>query len=249
MILRNLGNNYFEKKQYDKALECLDDALSRSSQDSISVGIIYLQKGRTYNALKEYDKALSEFEKCLEIRKSLYGENSETVSTACIYAGSSCLNQGDYDKALWYVKQANTIRKSIYGENSHIAIKSQKWVDKLTYMIITKNNTDITVFITDHCFTATVTEGETPASQQGMSGEYILLEYADWNQDSPTSLFDKSKELQGKPKYILVMKDGAIEQHYFEKVIGVKLEIKYVGIEERQRINKAYEEWKKQNRP
>ena len=248
MIKCHLGKNYREKKQYDMALKYFDDALCNVSQDSTWLEIIYLEKGRTHDALKEYDKALSEFEKCLEICKSIYGENSERESTVCIFAGFSCINHGDYDKAIGYAKQANTIRKAIYGEDSPKAIKSQKWVDQLTYMTITKKNTDITDFITDHCFTATIVEGDTPASQQGMSGEYILLEFADWNQDSPSSLFDKNKELQGKPKYILVMKDGTIEQHYFENTIGVKLEVRYVGIEERQRINKAYEEWIRQNR-
>jgi hypothetical protein len=109
-------------------------------------------------------------------------------------------------------------------------------------------NKNARAFCEEHCFTATIVEGNTPAKQQGMSGEYVLLEFADWNQDSDTSLFDKSEELTGKPKNILVMKDGIISQHHFENVIGAQSGLKYVGREEKQRINKAYEEWKKKRK-
>ena len=81
-----------------------------------------------------------------------------------------------------------------------------------------------------------------------MEGEYILLEYADWNQNSSTSLFDKNDELRGKPKDILVLKDGIITQHHFENTIGAQIGLKYVGKEERHRINKVYEDWKNKNR-
>jgi len=69
---------------------------------------------------------------------------------------------------------------------------------------------DLNTFCENHCFVLTVDEGNTPAKQQGMSGEYILLEFADWNQYSPTSLYEKDKEMRGKPKTIVVMKDGII---------------------------------------
>ena len=54
--------------------------------------------------------------------------------------------------------------------------------------------------------------------------------------------------MRGKPKDILVMKDGIISRHHFENTIGAQFGLKQVGKEEKLRINKAYEEWKKQNR-
>ena len=98
--------------------------------------------------------------------------------------------------------------------------------------------------MTDHCFTATIVEGTQPAKQQGMSGEYILLEFADWTQDSPTSLFEKNNELRGKSKDIIVMKEGVISKHNFKHIFGINLGIKHVDIEEKQRINEAYARWK-----
>ena len=78
-----------------------------------------------------------------------------------------------------------------------------------------------------------------------MEGEYVVLEFADWTIESDSSLFDKNEELQGKPKTIVVMKGDAISQHHFENTIGVEFNFKKIGSQEKQRILKAYREWKK----
>lgn len=97
-------------------------------------------------------------------------------------------------------------------------------------------------------FTATVVDGDYPESQQGMSGEYYLLELEDWNLDDTTcTLFDKDESLKGKPKTILVMKDGVISRHHFENTIGVRLGLRYVGKEEKTKITDAYNKWKGEN--
>ena len=73
----------------------------------------------------------------------------------------------------------------------------------------------------------------------------MVLEFADWTIESDSSLFDKSEELRGKPKTIVVMKGDAISQYHFENTIGVKFKFKKRGSQEKQRILKAYREWKK----
>jgi hypothetical protein len=78
-----------------------------------------------------------------------------------------------------------------------------------------------------------------------MEGEYILLEFADWTEESTTSLANKNNELRGKPKDIVVLKDGIIEKHHFENTIGVQLGIKQVSKEERAKVDRAYAEWKR----
>ena len=74
-------------------------------------------------------------------------------------------------------------------------------------------------FVKNIAFTATTVEGNVPARQQGMDGEYIILEFADWNQDSTTSLFDKNKEMKGKPKDIVVMKGEVVSKYHFDNII------------------------------
>ena len=94
-------------------------------------------------------------------------------------------------------------------------------------------------------FTATTVGGDTPAANAGMEGEYVVLEFADWTIDSDSNLLDKNTELQGKPKTIVVMKGDAISQYHFENTIGVRFNFKKIGSQEKQRILKAYREWKK----
>ena len=74
------------------------------------------------------------------------------------------------------------------------------------------------------------------------------MEFADWTPESKASVFDKDEELNGKPKDILVLKDDTVSLLHFEDKVGVQLGVKEVRKEERQHINKAYEDWKKQNR-
>ena len=96
-------------------------------------------------------------------------------------------------------------------------------------------------------YTATVIDGDTPARQQGMSGEYIVLEFADWTTHDTTSLFEYNKvnnEFRGKPKTTVVMKDDVISRHHFENTIGVHFDLKKVGKEEKERIISIYEQWK-----
>ena len=98
----------------------------------------------------------------------------------------------------------------------------------------------------DYIFIATVVDGDSPARQQQMSGEYIVLEFADWNIESTTSLYDVNGQMRGKPKTVVVMKNDEISQHNFENTIGVRFDLKKVGQKEKVRIMEKYHQWKKQ---
>ena len=100
-------------------------------------------------------------------------------------------------------------------------------------------------FMSEFALTIDILEGETPASLQGMSGQYYLLEYEAWSIYSIENLFEKNVSMRGKPKDIVVMKDGMISKHHFEDQIGGRISLKYVGKEEKQRIVDAYEKFKK----
>ena len=99
-------------------------------------------------------------------------------------------------------------------------------------------------FTLPRVFTATTVGNGTPAQEAGMAGEYIMLEFAEWTINSESSFYAKNEEMRGKPKAIVVMKNDTISQYHFENTIGVQLGYKYVGEQEKQRILKAYKEWK-----
>ena len=144
-------------------------------------------------------------------------------------------------------QQSLKIYLSIFGEN-HPAVTTSYDNIGYVYFAAIQKGVDVSGFkglIETMVFTATTVGDDTPAAHTGMEGEYVVLEFADWTLDSDSSLFDKNEELRGKPKTIVVMKGDAISQYHFENMIGMRLNFKKIGSQEKQRILKAYREWKK----
>lgn len=247
----NIANIYAYQGDYDKAGEYYHKALkifkSSYGENHPNIAACYNCIGIMYAYQEEYESALEYHNKALQILKSNFEENHPIIATIYTQIGSEYSNQGDYDTALEYHNKALNIMKSVFGEDHPKTVSQQTSIAYLLYDKALKENS-VKSFCEDHCFTVTVVSGDTPASQQGMSGEYILLEFGDWNQESTTSINDKIKELQGKRKTVLVMKNGIISQHRFKNMMGALIGIKYIGKEEKKPINEAYEEWKKQNR-
>ncbi|MBO6024532.1 MAG: tetratricopeptide repeat protein [Bacteroidales bacterium] len=248
----NIGTLCYAQGDYTKALEYVSHALSIRNiilkENHPDIATCYNQIGNIYSSLGDYKKAKDYLTHALTIRKAVFGENNNKVAKSLNNIAMLCYEIGDYNTAIDYLEQALSIRKAIFGEDHQITIDQQQQLNTCKYWIAVKNDT-VNTFCREYCITATVANDETAAARQGMSGEYVLLEYEDWNQDSPTSVFDTNEALKGKPKDILVMKDANIEKHHFENTIGIIISVKHVGKNEKQRINKAYEEWKEKNSP
>ena len=97
----------------------------------------------------------------------------------------------------------------------------------------------------ERIYTVTFMDNNSSDPQQELNNDYIVLEYSDWTIDSDKSLFVKDLQMIGiTPKTILVIIDGVITQYNIEETVGKMIGYKHVGLEERQRIIKAYNEWK-----
>lgn len=96
----------------------------------------------------------------------------------------------------------------------------------------------------EYAFIATTVDGDSPAKQKGLDGEYFMLEFADWNINSPKSLFKTANKMSGTPKAIVVMKGKEISTYHFENTIGVQFDLKQIGKDEKNWIIKAYNKWK-----
>ena len=59
-----MGNSYYRLGQYNKALECYENALS--FENNASQGNTWFNMGLIYNQLKQYDKAIKCYEKAME---------------------------------------------------------------------------------------------------------------------------------------------------------------------------------------
>ncbi len=87
-------------------------------------------------------------------------------------------------------------------------------------------------------------DGDTPASRLGMKGQYIVLEFGGWSQEMKRSIFIENNSLMGKPKDIVVYDDSGINSYHFDGNLGAKMELYYIGKDEKIRISSLYQDWK-----
>ena len=236
----NIGSIYNSQGDYEKALEYHNRALAIREKvfgtEHPHVATSYNNIGLIYGSQGIYEKALEYFKKALAIFEKVLGTEHPNVAQLYNNIGFIYRSQGNYRKALEYYKKTLAIfEKILETENEKTLLIRQE------IMALTAYDREA---MKEHLFTITTVNGNTAAKQQGMDGEYIVLEFADWTINSATSLFDKNNELRGKPKTLVVMKDGKITKHYFENVIGVSIGLKQVGKENKDEIVRLYEEWK-----
>ena len=243
----NIGSVFYDLGDYSKALESFSKALALHEKvfgkEHPDVATSYNNIGSVYNGQGDYAKALEYYNKALGIREKAFSKEHPDIAISFDNIGNVYTNQGDYTHAMEFFRKALDIREKIFGKEHFNTLISKSNIYNINYQLALSSGS-LSNFLSEHAFFVATIDGDTPAKQQGMSGEYFIFEYADWTQDSMTSLFDKIEEMRGKPKNILVMKDGVIRQIHFENTIGVLFMIKQVTKEERQYINEAYEDWK-----
>ncbi|MBQ4631957.1 MAG: tetratricopeptide repeat protein, partial [Prevotella sp.] len=241
----NIGTMYYSIGDYPKALEYYHKALGILEKifgtEHPNVATSYNNIGLVYYSQGDYPKALEYYQKALGIREKVFGTEHPNVATSYGNIGDVYYSQGDYTKALEYFNKSLTLYEKILGAEHSNTIMVREHIKHINSLMILSDNEKMHEYI----FIAKTVDGDTPAKQQGMSGEYIMLEFADWNIKSTESLFDKNKEMRNHPKTIIVMKGEDISKYDFGDKIGVQLDLKYVGKEEKNRIIKKYESWKK----
>ena len=200
----------------------------------------YYNIGYVYSDQGDYAKAMEYLSKALDIWEKVLGTEHPNVATSYDNIGYVYSKQGDYAKALEYYSKALDIWEKVLGTEHPQTKQTMNAVEYMRIYIISQDS----VKMQEHVFTATVIDGDTPARRQGMSGEYIVLEYADWTIKETSSLIDKNNEMREKPKDIVIMKGDTISSHHFENTIGISLGLKQVGKAEKNIIIKAYEDWK-----
>ena len=254
-VLYYIGMICANQNEFEKALEYYQYVLKirintyGESHPEIAatynnIGVLYGNKGDNAKALEYYTKAL-------EIRKNFYGENHPTTAESYSNIGTNYYFLEDYDKAIDNHMKALDIYTRLFNINYDKIRMEYAFLYDIYLAAILKSpkyEKPYYTFMSDKIFTVTVISEDTPAAAHGMSGEYYLLEYEKWNHNRLDNLVDKNTELKGKPKDILVMKDGIISEHHFEDTIGAAIGLKYVGKEEKAAISEAYDNWKRQHR-
>ncbi len=247
----NIAGVYHQQGDYDTALQYydkgLDIQLEQYGEKHIDNARSYHNIGNVYIYKGDFEKARDLNQKSLALYTEIFNEEYPDLIAVYEDLAMSYSRLEDYENSLKYGKKELNLLLNLYGESPradmlYIKIAVLYWTAKSNG----EKLPGFDDFMSEFVFVGTIVPGETAAAQQGLAGEYTILEFGDWNIGSESSLWEKSDELRGKPKTIVVMQDGKITQHHFENVIGMGIDYKHVGRAERQRILDEYYKWKAQ---
>lgn len=255
-IYSAMGSVYDLASHYGKAVESYTRANSirekLSNKDDVHMVNTHLTNARLYHSNPAL--YIKHCLKALDLLIQNFGEYYPQVATVCFMIGSQYNNISDYDNALLYVGRAARIYEKQLGEN-HESTKAAN--ESIGYILmkyeyekeIKRMNNDgespiVKEFKSEMVYTATLKDTNNPNLQKMMEKENIVLEYCDWTINSDKSLYLKVAQMIEKPKSITVIIDGRINQQHIEDTQYVMINYKKVGVEEKQRILKAYKEWK-----
>ena len=213
---------------------------------------IYTNMSSLYLAQNELDSADLYLNRSIEIYKQVYGNMDPRVADCYGDLAEILLQKNDKEGSLALFKKAYDIALTTRGPDKSSTRDLLTNIDYLlAKMAIEKDDDAIRAkreeLMYDKIYTAYVPKTEaSPAYQLGMSGEYYILEYEDWNVESPSSMLIVNENYKGKSKTITFYQSGQIVKQHFENVIGINIYLKEIGQEEKQNIIVKYQEWKNQ---
>ena len=118
--LNKIGGNYWQKGEFDNALEWLGQAkgigLQRLGEKHPEVASSYHSIGAVYWRKGKYDQALEYLKKGLDIRLATLGEQHIQVASSYNSIGLVYVSIGELDKALAFHQKALDIRLGELGE-------------------------------------------------------------------------------------------------------------------------------------
>jgi CHAT domain-containing protein/Tfp pilus assembly protein PilF len=121
ILFSNLGLVYLAIKEYKKALECFEEALSLDNSyvnaSKATTANLYNNIANVYSNLNNFDKALEYFTKSLTLTKSIYGLQHPQTAAVFNNLGVFSNKQNFYDEALVSHLQALNISKNTLGKD------------------------------------------------------------------------------------------------------------------------------------
>lgn len=245
-----LGNIDFAMAFYHKTIEIakhiVDDDSSIQTTNKRIVSSCCHALANIYFDREDYVNSIENYEMAIQYLPQTANEDSMLVASwsqiiASLYEIRDC-----YADAAKYYEKALTLYKELSPDSISLIDGLQEDLLIMRYLLSVKNET-VSDFMLSHIFYITCEEGNTPARQQGMSGEYVLLEFADWSFKSKTSIYAKNMETKGLPVDIVILRNGKIEKHHFEDKIGIQYHLKEISKKENEDIEKLYDKWKELN--
>lgn len=242
----NIGKAYGFLENYNEA-----DAYFRRALDIRKrfLGMKHPDTMNSYRSLAdlcmvkgEYDNAMEHLLVALDIAKEIFGDGHAQVSRVEMELSSSyrmlsrkLFTTGDYAAAETYARQALDICKRLLGPDHQRTESLQSQLNVTQKALL---STDVEA-MKEYVYVGTVSAGSA-AADQGLEGDYVLLEYNEWTILSTASAYPVILSTQDEPKTLLIMKDNVISQHHFDGPTGIVICLEKVGQEEKQRIVRAY---------
>lgn len=236
-----MASNYLNK--------ALETRLSLYGSKHLSVAESFNNIGSLHQQRGEHEKALTYHGQSLTIREGLLGQEHTDVAQSLMHIGEVYDAMGKYECIVYYKRALQIYLKSALSKNSEL-IKSVATRFYNSYCAgYNKGVSDLPTYeyeeiMSNYVVLLTVMDGDTPASRLGMKGQYIVLEFGGWSQEMKRSIFVENNSLMGKPKDIVVYDDSGINRYHFDGNLGAKMELCYIGKDEKNRISSLYQDWK-----
>ena len=252
-LYSNIGCIYYKNGEHSIAIENLTNAINMyhevyKTKYNLDIADCYMSLATIYYELNDKAKALECYEQIVDIRQNVVKKAHETLLIAYRYVGLVQFQLGMYEKAYSNYKNAIDMTLSLYGdEHPYMKILcEEQYIVCSTLAKEDKSDLCYEEFMSNVVIIANMVEGDTPANKQGLLGEYIICEYENWciNERNNINPFEYGQQLKGKPKTLILMKDGKISSHYFEGSIGSQFGVKWISKEEKQQILEQYRKWK-----
>lgn len=270
----NIGSTYYHQGDYLTSIEYYGKALAIREQilgaDHPNVGNSFIAFGDVYYDKGDYIEALDCYLKAL----SIYGKLHFTAAETYYKIANIYYVQGDYLKAKDYAYSAlaSCINNDLYAQwildiidkiipkeefDEYLVKVGISAKSMLEYLQQNKHHTNDVLlnvwetrknFIEIVCMT--FKEDLSTTEMDGLRGDYYLLEFNGSRIISLTVLIKEfiDSKYKDQPVDVVLMKDGVITKHHFDKLIGTSFSARNIGHEERERINQLYEEWKRENK-
>lgn len=241
----SLAYTYIGIGDFDKALALAQQALEIRTDvlgpDHSDVGSVYITMGLVYRVQNDWKNVFNAFRKVAEIKEKIWGADSYDLASIYQNIAGACFYLNEYPLALEYLKRELRIEELVLGKDHEDTQNTRNNIAEVENSINQQN----ALIHDEYAIQGIVIDGDCAARQQGMDGTYIILEYGPWTVGNEINFFTLLESLQGKPKTLVVLKDGKVTRHHFENQIGISCTSKRVGKEEKQRIMDIYKHWKK----
>jgi len=114
------GDESYSKRDYGKAVKFYLDAITLYStalwNDSRNMDKLYQTTGSLYDHMQDYDNAGAYYERSLNVRLKLYGENNNATAIMYFSLGNVYEEKRDYASALSLYEKSLKIKTELYGE-------------------------------------------------------------------------------------------------------------------------------------